>query len=136
MKNSVSKFSLPVIYSSSSIKSPPFQAVSYHSVKPLFNCQCAFSEDEIIHKTYFTKFTTKIAAPNIVSTTPVARFNVAALALLANFAAIRAHKKVNRIQRIRGRTCGMPPIMKWLPAPVRAVKVMINTLVPTAVFSS
>ena len=31
---------------------------------------------------------------------------------------------------------GVPPIIKWDIAPVRAVKVMINTLVPTAVFSS
>ena len=31
---------------------------------------------------------------------------------------------------------GVPPIMKWETAPVRAVKVMMNTLVPTAVLSS
>ena len=31
---------------------------------------------------------------------------------------------------------GAPPMAKWLTAPVRAVKVMMNTLVPTAVFSS
>ena len=31
---------------------------------------------------------------------------------------------------------GMPPMVKWDSAPVKAVKVMIKTLVPTAVFSS
>ena len=31
---------------------------------------------------------------------------------------------------------GMPPMAKWETAPVSAVKVMIKTLVPTAVFSS
>ena len=34
--------SLPVIYSSSPILSPPFQVVLYHSAKPLFNYQSAF----------------------------------------------------------------------------------------------
>ncbi len=31
---------------------------------------------------------------------------------------------------------GKPPITKWLAEPVRAVNVMIKTLVPTAVFNS
>ena len=31
---------------------------------------------------------------------------------------------------------GAPPMAKWDTAPVKAVNVMINTLVPTAVFSS
>ena len=31
---------------------------------------------------------------------------------------------------------GIPPMVKWLTAPVNAVKVIINTLVPTAVFNS
>ena len=33
-------------------------------------------------------------------------------------------------------TSGVPPIAKWLSAPVRAVKVIMKTLVPTAVFNS
>ena len=31
---------------------------------------------------------------------------------------------------------GNPPMVKWLTAPVSAVNAMMNTLVPTAVFSS
>lgn len=31
---------------------------------------------------------------------------------------------------------GAPPMVKWEMAPVRAVKVIMNTLVPTAVFNS
>ena len=33
-------------------------------------------------------------------------------------------------------TSGIPPMAKWDTDPVRAVKAMMNTLVPTAVFSS
>ena len=58
------------------------------------------------------RFTTKITTPNMVSTTPVARFNVAALALLANFAAILAHISVNSMHKIRQSTSGIPPIAK------------------------
>ena len=58
------------------------------------------------------RFTTKITTPNMVSTTPVARFNVAVLALLANFAAILAHISVNSMHKIRQSTSGIPPIAK------------------------
>ena len=85
---------------------------------------------------YFNRFTTKIAPPRMVSTTPVERLRVAALALFANLAAMRAHNNVDAMQSKRGKSCGMPPMTKWLPAPVSAVKVMIKTLVPTAVLSS
>ena len=85
---------------------------------------------------YFNKFTRKIAPPSMARTTPVARFKVMALALLANFAAIRAHKSVKPMQRIKGSNWGIPPIIKWLPAPVKAVNAIIKTLVPTAVFNS
>ena len=49
---------------------------------------------------------------------------------------MRAHSKVDATQNTRHHRSGIPPIAKWLPAPVNAVKVMIKTLVPTAVFSS
>lgn len=66
----------------------------------------------------------------------MARLSVAGFALLANLAAILAHSSVDRIQKINVGMSGMPPMEKWLTAPVKAVKAMINTLVPTAVFSS
>ena len=72
----------------------------------------------------------------MTSTMPVARFSVLAEALLANFAAIRAQSRVKTKHRTRTVRSGIPPMAKWETAPVRAVKVMMNTLVPTAVFSS
>lgn len=74
--------------------------------------------------------------PSKTRTTPVARLRVAGVALFANFAAILAHIRVNTTQRIRIVKSGMPPMAKWEIAPVRAVNVIINTLVPTAVLSS
>lgn len=56
--------------------------------------------------------------------------------MLANTAAMRAQISVNSTQRISTVQSGAPPMVKWEIAPVRAVKVMMNTLVPTAVFSS
>lgn len=44
--------------------------------------------------------------------------------------------RVLTMQRIRTTKSGVPPIAKWLSAPVRAVKVIMKTLVPTAVFNS
>ena len=70
------------------------------------------------------------------STIPVARFRVLGSALLANTAAMRAHSRVNTTHSAQTNQLGAPPIMKWETAPVRAVKVIMNTLVPTAVFSS
>ena len=77
-----------------------------------------------------------IAAPNTTSTTPVARLSVLGEALLANLAAILAHSRVKTIHKTIIGILGSPPIAKWDTAPVKAVKVMIKTLVPTAVFSS
>lgn len=62
-----------------------------------------------------------MAIPRTVSTTPVARFRVAALALLANLAAILAHSSVDATQKTRHPISGMPPMAKWLAAPVKAV---------------
>ena len=66
----------------------------------------------------------------------MARFRVSGLALLAKREAIRAHRSVLSTQNTRHHTSGAPPMAKWLTAPVRAVKVMMSTLVPTAVLSS
>ena len=49
---------------------------------------------------------------------------------------MRAHSRVNRTQRMNTVQSGAPPMVKWETAPVRAVKVIMNTLVPTAVLSS
>ena len=77
-----------------------------------------------------------MAHPRTASTMPVTRFKVTALALLANLAAILAQSRVDITQNNRQSISGIPPMAKWLMAPVRAVKVIINTLVPTAVFNS
>ncbi len=74
--------------------------------------------------------------PRTTRTMPVARFKVLGVALFANTAAILAHNSVNRMQAIQIKGSGIPPIVKWETAPVRAVKVMMKTLVPTAVFNS
>lgn len=57
-------------------------------------------------------------------------------ALLAKTAASRAHSSVKTMHSTHVSVSGMPPMAKWETAPVSAVKVMIKTLVPTAVFSS
>ena len=54
----------------------------------------------------------------MVSTTPVARFSVTALALFANLAAIRAQSNVDNTQKKRHDRSGIPPITKWLTEPV------------------
>ena len=74
--------------------------------------------------------------PRSARIAPVARLRTAGLALLANLAAIRAHRRVESTQNIRHQISGAPPMAKWLAAPVSAVKVIMNTLVPTAVLSS
>ena len=58
------------------------------------------------------------------------------VALFANTAAILAHNSVNTIHKIHTAIFGIPPIAKCETAPVKAVNVMMNTLVPTAVLSS
>ncbi len=77
-----------------------------------------------------------ITAPRTTRTTPVARFSVLGSALLANTAATRAQISVNTTHSTSAVQSGAPPIVKWEMAPVSAVKVMMNTLVPTAVFNS
>ena len=77
-----------------------------------------------------------MAIPRTVKTTPVARFKVIGFALLANLAATLAHNKVDKIQNNIAHQSGAPPIVKCETAPVKAVKVMMKTLVPTAVFNS
>ena len=74
--------------------------------------------------------------PRMTRMIPVARLRVLASALLAKTAAMRAHSRVKTTQSTQTYQSGAPPMAKWLTAPVRAVKVMMNTLVPTAVFSS
>lgn len=102
---------IPITIQSAKLKS----AILYTSL----NCGRLTAFPELFVQNYFImfsylfiRFTTKITTPNMVSTTPVARFNVAALALLANFAAILAHKSVNTTQRTRQSTSGIPPIAK------------------------
>ena len=82
------------------------------------------------------RFTTRIATPRTARTTPVTRFKTIGEDLLANFAAIRAHNSVLKMQHTRQNISGMPPMAKWLTEPVKAVNAIINTLVPTAVFNS
>ncbi len=77
-----------------------------------------------------------ITTPKITKIIPVARFKVFGVALFANKAAILAQRNVKTIQRIQMSKSGVPPIAKCERAPVRAVNVIINTLVPTAVLSS
>ena len=74
--------------------------------------------------------------PSRTSTIPVARLRVFGSALLANSAAMRAQSRVKQTHIIRTVQSGAPQMAKWETAQVSAVKVIINTLVPTAVFSS
>ena len=53
-----------------------------------------------------------MAIPRIRRTTPVALFNVIALALLANRAAILAQNRVDNTQSTRINGSGIPPITK------------------------
>lgn len=48
----------------------------------------------------------------------------------------RPHKSERHRAAARMNQSGAPPIIKWETEPVSAVKVMMNTLVPTAVLSS
>ena len=67
---------------------------------------------------------------------PVVLFKTFGVDLLAIFDAIKANNKVDKMQVTRQTILLMPPRTKWLTEPVSAVKVIINTLVPTAVFNS
>ena len=68
----------------------------------------------------------------IIIITPTTRLRVLASDLFAICAAILAHRRVNMAQSIRQVISGVPPIAKWLMPPVSAVKVIMKTLVPTA----
>ena len=86
---------------------------------------------------YAKKFITIITIPSIVRPTPRALFIVFSDALFANLEVRRAAIKVKATQKIRIEISVIPPpIAKWETEPVRAVNVMMNTLVPTAVFNS
>ena len=74
--------------------------------------------------------------PRTTRMIPVTRFKVFGFALFAKMAAIRAQIRVKTMQRIHTVTSGKPPIAKCYTAPVSAVNVIMNTLVPTAVFNS
>ena len=82
------------------------------------------------------RLTTTITAPRMVSTTPVTRLRALAEARLAKTAAILAPRSVTTTHTVRANTSSPPPMATWETAPVKAVKVMMNTLVPTAVLSS
>ena len=78
-----------------------------------------------------------VTAPVRIRITPVMRLSVFALALFAILAAICAQMKVKTTQKTSVKMSLTPLSMaKWLTEPVRAVNVIMNTLVPTAVFSS
>ena len=72
----------------------------------------------------------------MTSTAPVARFRVSGFALFAKSAATRAKTRVNTTHSAMTVKFGISPKEKWETAPVRAVNVIIKTLVPTAVLSS
>ena len=65
--------------------------------------------------------------PSTTRITPVTRFRVLGVALLANSAAIRAQIRVNTTHRIHTVQSGMPPMAKWEAAPVNAVNAMMKT---------
>ena len=67
---------------------------------------------------------------------PVTLFYVSGVALFAKRAAILAQMNVKITHRIHTPQSGVPPIAKCDTAPVKAVNVIIKTLVPTAVLSS
>ena len=74
--------------------------------------------------------------PKTTNMIPVTRFKVFGSALFAKTAATLAHRKVKITHRIQISQSGVPPIRKCETAPVKAVKVITKTLVPTAVFNS
>lgn len=88
-----------------------------------------------IHSSILVYENKKITIPRTTRTIPVALFKVLGVALFANKAAILAQTRVKRIHKIHTVKLGNPPIIKCEIAPVRAVKVIIKTLVPTAVLS-
>ena len=80
-----------------------------------------------------------MAPPNTVSTAPVANPTVRLFTLLANLAENRLAAVATAIQssitsHFSSRIAGW--IRIWLTEAISAVKVMMNVLVPTAVFSS
>ena len=84
---------------------------------------------------FYKDLTIIIAAPRTAKTIPVTRLSFRADVLLANTAETLAPIRVNNTQQMRAVISGREPMAKWETAPVRALKVIINTLVPTAVLS-
>ena len=110
---------------------------------PLFahalgNSAVVFNYKQPIHilSPYLINEKPSTATPNTTRITPVAILSERGLALFAIFAAMRANISVNTTQSTKGSISGKPPIAKCETEPVRAVKVIIKTLVPTAVLSS
>lgn len=78
-----------------------------------------------------------MARESIARPTPITRLSVLALALLAKIAETAAPKRVNTMQRTKINGLVIPLFMaKCETEPVKAVKVIMKTLVPTAVLSS
>ena len=77
-----------------------------------------------------------MAMPSVSNKIPVTRFNFFSDDLFAIYAPIRAQISVNITQITSTAISGTPPIAKCEIAPVKAVKVITKTLVPTAVLSS
>lgn len=80
--------------------------------------------------------TARLPGGNLAGATPTTRLSVSGFDLFAIFAAICANSSVNAMHSASVHPSGNPPMVKWLTAPVSAVNAMMNTLVPTAVFSS
>ncbi len=76
-----------------------------------------------------------MTTPSTTSTTPVARSGLGSGLVGKHGGNARPQQGEHHAQAHTSQS-GVPPIIKWDTAPVRAVKVMMNTLVPTAVFSS
>lgn len=85
---------------------------------------------------YQNSFTAIIATPKTVSTIPVILLRRSGVALLANIAATLAPINVVITHADNANRSGNPPIIMCDTAPVKAVNVIMNTLVPTAVFNS
>lgn len=116
-----------------------YATISYHRIYGIYLstiflfCQEYF---KIFFKFYAKNENPSTAIPRTTKIKPVARFKTFASDRFAKSAAILAKTSVNKTHNKNGSASGIPPIAKWETAPVSAVKVIINTLVPTAVFNS
>ena len=95
------------------------------------------SVDRPLFNYYLMNDTASIAAEIRARPIPTTLLRVFGVAIFANLADTAAPKRVNIMQSTRMRGLEMPPFMaKWETEPVKAVKVIMKTLVPTAVLSS